>query len=167
MSGYPHWLGFRRVLFHTGWWRFLAINSLQMLFGTLDEWLAAPRLLPLLVLKFCFLLGYQVERWRFINWVSSLALASGNPAVDYIGTGGTAARGPWRGGCYDARLLEQLKQEFYRQAINAVPSAGPSSPLSSPCNLQHPEPKWSDTRRPSDTERTEPLLVNKTPERAA
>jgi len=77
--------------------------------------LASPRLLPLLMLKLGFLTGYHTDQWRFINWLGVLALASGDPALDYVGTGGDAAPGPWRGQTYDPKVLDEYKQYFPAQ----------------------------------------------------
>lgn len=60
----------------------------QAIFGTFDEFWAGPRLLPLLVLKVLYMLGYNKDQWRTIYKVSNLARKIGNPALDYIGVGG-------------------------------------------------------------------------------
>ena len=60
----------------------------QAVFGTVDEIVASPRLLPVLLLELLWLLGHDPARrggWRDL---SARAIASGNPALDYIGTGG-------------------------------------------------------------------------------
>ena len=67
----------------------------QAVFGTVDEIVASPRLLPVLLLELLWLCGHnQVQRaaWRTL---SARAIASGNPALDYIGIGGpTPLRSP-------------------------------------------------------------------------
>lgn len=60
----------------------------QTIFGTFDEFWAGPRLLPLLVLKVLYMLGYNEKQWKTIYRVSTLARKLGNPALDYIGVGG-------------------------------------------------------------------------------
>jgi len=64
---------------------------LQVLFGTFDEFIASPRLLPLEILKIGYLLGYKPEQWTLIQKLADLALAWGDPALDYIGTGGATS----------------------------------------------------------------------------
>jgi hypothetical protein len=67
----------------------------QAVFGTVDEIVASPRLLPVLLLELLGRFGHDpVQRaaWRSL---SARAIASGNPALDYIGTGGpTPLRAP-------------------------------------------------------------------------
>jgi hypothetical protein len=60
----------------------------QAVFGTVDEIVASPRLLPVLLLELLWLLGHDPERRAAWRAVSARAIASGNPALDYIGTGG-------------------------------------------------------------------------------
>ena len=60
----------------------------QAVFGTVDEIVASPRLLPVLLLELLWLFGHDPVRrvtWRAL---SARAIASGNPALDYIGIGG-------------------------------------------------------------------------------
>ena len=60
----------------------------QAVFGTVDEIVASPRLLPVLLLELLWLCGHDPvcrAAWRTL---SAQAIASGNPALDYIGTGG-------------------------------------------------------------------------------
>ena len=60
----------------------------QAVFGTVDEIVASPRLLPVLLLEVLWLLGYDPVRRTAWRALSARAIASGNPALDYIGTGG-------------------------------------------------------------------------------
>ncbi len=60
----------------------------QAAFGTVDEIVASPRLLPVLLLELLWLLGHDPERRAAWRALSARAIASGNPALDYIGTGG-------------------------------------------------------------------------------
>lgn len=62
--------------------------ALQSLWGTLDEWWASPRLMPYGFLLLMFKAGYQPERKATLDGYVRRALASGNPALDYVGTGG-------------------------------------------------------------------------------
>jgi hypothetical protein len=67
----------------------------QAVFGTVDEIVASPRLLPVLLLELLWLLGHDPERRSAWRALSARAIASGNPALDYIGTGGpTPLRAP-------------------------------------------------------------------------
>jgi hypothetical protein len=67
----------------------------QALFGTVDEIVASPRLLPVLLLELLWLLGHDPVRRAARRALSARAIASGNPALDYIGIGGpTPLRAP-------------------------------------------------------------------------
>jgi hypothetical protein len=61
----------------------------QTVFGTVDELAASPRLLPVLVLELLWWLGHDPARRAAWKELSARAIASGNPAVDYIGVGGS------------------------------------------------------------------------------
>jgi hypothetical protein len=64
------------------------------LYGTLDEWWATPRLIPVGTLFLLFTLGYARDlRERVFGFVRD-AVASGQPALDYIGEGGGAYLDP-------------------------------------------------------------------------
>jgi hypothetical protein len=68
----------------------------QAVFGTVDEIVASPRLLPVLLLELLWLLGHDPVRRAAWRALSARAIASGNPALDYIGTGGpTPLRSAW------------------------------------------------------------------------
>jgi hypothetical protein len=60
----------------------------QAVFGTVDEIVASPRLLPVLLLELLWLFGHDPERPAAWRALSARAIANGNPALDYIGTGG-------------------------------------------------------------------------------
>jgi hypothetical protein len=60
----------------------------QAAFGTVDEIVASPRLLPVLLLELLWLLGHDPVRRAARRSLSARAIASGNPALDYIGIGG-------------------------------------------------------------------------------
>jgi hypothetical protein len=62
--------------------------SRGQLFFTVDEIVASPRLLPVLLLELLWLLGHDPGRRAAWRALSARAIASGNPALDYIGTGG-------------------------------------------------------------------------------
>jgi hypothetical protein len=62
--------------------------ALFLVWGTLNEWWAAMRLLPYNVLWLLFRAGYaKPVRDRVLGNVRR-ALDSGNPALDYVGVGG-------------------------------------------------------------------------------
>lgn len=65
--------------------------TLFVLWGTLDELWAAPRLMPYNLLRILFVCGYEPARWREIQDWSRRALASENPALDYVGIGGATS----------------------------------------------------------------------------
>jgi hypothetical protein len=57
-------------------------------FGTVDEIVASPRLLPVLLLALLWLFGHDPGRHAAWRALSARAIADGNPALDYIGIGG-------------------------------------------------------------------------------
>lgn len=63
-------------------------TALQSVYGTIDEWWAAPRLFNIGILEQMWAFGYQRERYAPYDALVKRALASGEPAVDYIGVGG-------------------------------------------------------------------------------
>jgi hypothetical protein len=70
--------------------------ALFVLWGTLNEWVAAVRLMPYNFLWLMFSLGYAKPlRDRVLDHVQR-ALASENPALDYVGIGGATMLTPPR-----------------------------------------------------------------------
>ena len=68
--------------------RRLGHAGMQVIYGCIDETLASPRLICVVVLELLWLCGHrreQRDRWKAL---SRKAIASGNPALDYIGIGG-------------------------------------------------------------------------------
>jgi hypothetical protein len=66
----------------------------QAVFGTIDELVASPRLLPVLLLDWLWRAGHRPQQSASYRGMAAAAIASGNPAPDYIGTGGpTPLRG--------------------------------------------------------------------------
>lgn len=62
--------------------------ALFLVWGTLDEWWASPRLMAYNYLMLMLQGGYAPQvRARLADW-KARALASGNPAIDYVGIGG-------------------------------------------------------------------------------
>lgn len=64
--------------------------GLQGLYGSLDEFWATPRLFPVGILRQLWNMGYQRERQQELARLVERALKEGNPALDFIGTGGGA-----------------------------------------------------------------------------
>ena len=60
----------------------------QAVFGSVDELVASPRLLPVLLLQWLWLTGHRPQQNAAYRAVAAGAIANGNPALDYIGTGG-------------------------------------------------------------------------------
>jgi hypothetical protein len=60
----------------------------QIAFGTVDELLASPRLLPVLLLDWLWRAGHRPHQSAGHRGLAAAAIASGNPALDYVGTGG-------------------------------------------------------------------------------
>ena len=62
--------------------------ALQALWGTIDELWASPRLFPYGILEQMWRHGYERERFAELDRMTREALASGDPAIDYVGVGG-------------------------------------------------------------------------------
>jgi hypothetical protein len=60
----------------------------QTVFGTVDELVASPRLMPVLLLEWLWLAGHRPRQSAEYRAMAAGAIAGGNPALDYIGTGG-------------------------------------------------------------------------------
>ncbi|XP_078366136.1 uncharacterized protein LOC144650355 isoform X2 [Oculina patagonica] len=89
VDGTQHWMSCGDMLKRYGEPKTIAILMAQSLFGTVDEFLASPRLLPLLILRIFFTLGYNPKEWKVLNILVDKSLQYGDPAIDYIGTGGS------------------------------------------------------------------------------
>lgn len=63
-------------------------TGLFLVWGTLDEWWASPRLMPYNFLMLMFEAGYKPDTYAELKRRADTALASGNPAIDYVGVGG-------------------------------------------------------------------------------
>lgn len=96
----PHWLSIREYVFAEGLPFHIVLGraarvGLFVVWGTFDEWIASPRLLPYNVLALMFRAGYAADRYRELADRAERAMASGNPALDYVGIGGaTFLRAP-------------------------------------------------------------------------
>lgn len=66
----------------------LATMAAHFVCGPIDEWMAAPRLLPVYILELLFFLGYQPARRAHLRSLAAQSLAGADPALDYVGTGG-------------------------------------------------------------------------------
>ena len=75
------------------------VIGITAVFGTLDEWIASPRLLPLMVTKIWYMLGYMSNEYDVLCRISEVAIASEQPSLDWIGNKGGATlrvHGGWR-----------------------------------------------------------------------
>lgn len=98
VTGGPHWQSVAEYILGPAGRRNpplrMAVNALrtalQSVYGTIDEWWAAPRLFNIGVLEQLWAHGYQREKFAAQDALVRRALDSGNPAVDYIGEGGGA-----------------------------------------------------------------------------
>jgi hypothetical protein len=61
----------------------------QLVFGTVDELVASPRLQPVLLLRLLWFAGHDAGRREQALDLARRAIASGNPALDFVGTGGS------------------------------------------------------------------------------
>lgn len=83
-----HWMSCGDMFKKYGYSRSFVLLIAQAIFGTVDELLASARLLPLLNLRICYTLGYQAKQWEVLQILVQKSLQYGDPALDYIGTGG-------------------------------------------------------------------------------
>ncbi len=92
------WTEARAFLFGTGEeppsiGRFLCralLLAVQVVTGAINEWWASPRLMPYSLLLLMFRAGYRPDVALRTRAHAERALASGNPAVDFVGIGGGA-----------------------------------------------------------------------------
>ena len=70
-------------------------SAAQGLFGMFDEAMASPRLISVVVLEVLWLFGHRPQQRAAWKALSSRAIASGNPAVDYVGIGGGTTLRPF------------------------------------------------------------------------
>jgi hypothetical protein len=96
VSRSPHWLPVREYVWGPPQSRHpvgLVLRRLghlaaQTVFGTFDELVASPRLLPVLLLDWLWRAGHRPQQSAAYRALAADAIATGNPALDYIGTGG-------------------------------------------------------------------------------
>ena len=88
VSQTAHWLDLTTILRQNGYVHFAQIIFCQAVCGTLNELCASPRLLPLLLLRICYSLGYEEKQWVKFRMLVDECLKFGDPAIDYIGQGG-------------------------------------------------------------------------------
>ncbi|XP_028410100.1 uncharacterized protein LOC114532723 [Dendronephthya gigantea] len=105
VSQTAHWLDLKVVLQRNGRFHFALIGFSQFIFGTLNEFVASPRLLPLLMLRLCYNLGYDERQWMKFRMLVDECLKYGDPAIDYIGRGG--ARWPAKFRRWNPENLEE------------------------------------------------------------
>lgn len=70
-------------------WRLLR-SAAQIVFGAIDEFWASWRLIPINFLEILWRLGYQPQTYARCKGLSRRAIEHGDPAIDFIGTGGGA-----------------------------------------------------------------------------
>ena len=98
VTGSPYWMTVSEYIFGRPGARHgagtVAVHALrtalQSVYGTIDEWWAAPRLFPFGILEQMWRHGYQRERFAVLDAMTQEAIASGEPAIDFIGSGGGA-----------------------------------------------------------------------------
>lgn len=86
-----HWIPKHSFVWGDSWatrLRGLLWAPIGLLWGALDEWWASAKLLPIYVLELLWLCGHQPQQRRAIRARTITALASGDPALDFVGTGG-------------------------------------------------------------------------------
>jgi hypothetical protein len=92
----PHWIATTDYLLGHGdarrTWGARVVRLLHLIeisfYGPIDEFIASPRLAPIQLLEILWLVGYAPRTRAAWKSLSARAVASGNPAIDYIGTGG-------------------------------------------------------------------------------
>lgn len=70
--------------------RHLAWTPVGAIWGTADEWWASMKLLPIFLLQVMWALGYKPAQQSAYRKTAITALQSGNPALDWVGSGGGA-----------------------------------------------------------------------------
>lgn len=80
--GDPRELSLSRRLLRLAW------TPLGGLWGALDEWWASAKLLPIYLLELLWMMGYHGEQRDAHRRLALAALASGDPALDWVGVGG-------------------------------------------------------------------------------
>ena len=98
VTGSDAWLSLRAFLggdrpFRQRVGRILMV-ALQPVSGTLNEFVASARLMPYGVLMRMFQFGYRPAVSAILRDHVARAVASGNPALDYVGTGGATRLNP-------------------------------------------------------------------------
>lgn len=98
----PHWIGTSEYILGNGDApRTLGARAMRVIhlieiaiYGPIDELIASPRLAPIQLLEVMWMLGYAPATRAAWKGLSARAVASGNPAIDYIGTGGGTTLSP-------------------------------------------------------------------------
>lgn len=89
------WLPVREFLWGTGSELSLGRKLLRLawtplggLWGAFDEWWASAKLMPIYALELLWALGYRRDQREMFRRAALEALASGDPALDWVGVGG-------------------------------------------------------------------------------
>ena len=88
----------------------LAWTPIGGIWGTLDEWWASSKLLPIYLLELLWLVGYRPEQRELFRARSLEILATGDPALDWVGSGGGAS-------------VAELGEAAAQSVEEAIPSA--------------------------------------------
>jgi hypothetical protein len=97
VSRSPFWVPVTDYLLSGSWGqrlRNLSRTCIQVLFGMIDEILASPRLVCVVALEILWAFGHRPRQRTAWKALSRKAIASGNPALDYIGIGGATPLNP-------------------------------------------------------------------------
>lgn len=92
-----HWVSLREFVWGTRELslgqrlRSIAWAPIGLLWGTLDEWWASAKLMPIYVLELLWCCGHQPQQREQLRRRTLEAIASGDPALDFVGVGGGAS----------------------------------------------------------------------------
>lgn len=100
-SGGSRWTPIGRFFARDRLPAFLLRATVSAVTGTLNELWGAWRLFPVMVAAELRRAGYARERFATLQLQVDRALASGNPAIDFVGTGGTRSAQPSPAGSGD------------------------------------------------------------------
>eukprot|EP01087_Luapelamoeba_hula_P001500 TRINITY_DN1120_c0_g1_i2.p1 TRINITY_DN1120_c0_g1~~TRINITY_DN1120_c0_g1_i2.p1 ORF type:complete len:439 (+),score=70.91 TRINITY_DN1120_c0_g1_i2:918-2234(+) len=142
-NGGYHWRTF--IGFCSYKWYYTFLNVPLFFVAFLSEIIAAPKLIFLHTLRVCFHLGYKIDERESLDQMTTRALRSGNPAIDYIGSGGSLPPQP-------TTAITRVPR-FGKLLLKSSPS-----PLSSPSSLML-SPKKQLLHRSTDAASTVSVAV--------
>lgn len=88
----------------------LAWTPIGGLWGIFDEWWASAKLMPLYLLELLWAMGYRRAQRDYFRGLSLEALASGDPALDWVGVGGGASVAALGEACADDQPTTTLTE---------------------------------------------------------